>query len=144
MVWVPERGRGSGPVEKDIEVEIVVIGVVKEVMEVVETSEPPSLATSSSACTTLLTDAISSSRKIDVGPGEFPSDSVGKEAERDLVMEISSMLEDCENKLESVVVGAAINKPLAPVLIGVEETTEIVGRSSEAILLVLIYSEITE
>ena len=35
-------------------------------------------------------------------------------------------------------------KPLALVSIGVVETTEIVGRSSEAILLVLIYSGITE
>ena len=105
--------------EEGIEVEIVVIGVVKEVMEdgcrveVVGTSGPPSLAASSSDCTTLLTDAIRSSREIDVGPGEVPSDSVGKEAERDLVMEVSSMLEDCENKLESVVAGAAVNKPLA-------------------------------
>ena len=78
MVWVPKRGRGSGPVEEGIEVEIVVIGVVKEVMEdgcrveVVGTSGPPSLAASSSDCTTLLTDAIRSSREIDVGPGEVP------------------------------------------------------------------------
>ena len=50
-------------------------------------------------------------------------------------MEVPSMLEDCENKLESVVAGVAVNKPLASVSIGV---VEIVGRSLEAILLELI------